>query len=336
MYTGKIYSPIQFFKWTYRTAFWTITLSIIPTVLFALGYTFLALPWQPITMLGTAVSLIVGFKNNASYGRIWEARQIYGVITNDSRSFAYTLRDALGGKDSQIVRQMFLRHFAWLTALRYQLREPRGWENLTRTSLKQFIDQGLWTIPERMTSLKDELKRYLADEELRYVLSKQNYATQLAAIQSQQLSSLRQNETLNDFQWTQLQSYLARLTDSQGRAERIKNFPYPRNFASITTILLFIFVVTLPFGLLDVFDRIGYGTILQGYSIWFNVPFSSVITWVFHTLDNVGEASVNPFEGNANDVPITQISRTIEIDMRDMLDEDSLPEAILPKNNIVL
>jgi putative membrane protein len=44
---------------------------------------------------------------------------------------------------------------------------------------------------------------------------------------------------------------------------------------------------------------------------------------------------VNPFEGSANDVPITQISRTIEIDMLDMLN-DPLPEAITPRNNIVM
>lgn len=64
--------------------------------------------------------------------------------------------------------------------------------------------------------------------------------------------------------------------------------------------------------------------------------FFGTICWAFHTLDSVGESSVNPFEGSANDVPITQISRTIEIDMRDMLDESVLPEPIVPKKNIVL
>lgn len=89
-------------------------------------------------------------------------------------------------------------------------------------------------------------------------------------------------------------------------------------------------------GLLREFERLGDGTILEGYTIWFNIPFSALVTWAFHTLDSVGESSVNPFEGSANDVPITQISRTIEIDMRDMLDETSIPEPIQPKNNIVM
>ncbi len=87
-----------------------------------------------------------------------------------------------------------------------------------------------------------------------------------------------------------------KLTDHQGKAERIKNFPYPRNFSSIATYLLFIFVILVPFALLREFDRLGDGTFLEGYSLWFNIPFSAAITWAFHTLDTVGESSVNPFE----------------------------------------
>nr|WP_305051149.1 bestrophin family ion channel [Elizabethkingia bruuniana] len=133
-----------------------------------------------------------------------------------------------------------------------------------------------------------------------------------------------------------LQQSIIKFTDDQGKAERIKNFPYPRNFASIATYLLFIFVILAPFGLVKEMDKLGEGTFLQGYTVWFNIPFSAIIAWAFHTLDTVGESSVNPFEGSANDVPITQISRTIEIDMRDMLDETNLPQPIAPKNNIVL
>ena len=100
--------------------------------------------------------------------------------------------------------------------------------------------------------------------------------------------------------------------------------------------LLVLFVISVPFGLLHEFEKLGQGTIIENYSIWLNVPFSMILTWVFITLDTVGESSMNPFEGSANDVPITQISRTIEIDMRDMLNEENLPLPITPKNNILL
>lgn len=74
---------------------------------------------------------------------------------------------------------------------------------------------------------------------------------------------------------------------------------------------------------------------MEGYTIWLKFVIASVICWVFHTLDVVGEVAVNPFEGGANDIPVTQIS-LIKIDMRDMLDEKELPEPIVAKNNILI
>ncbi|WP_407508667.1 bestrophin family protein [Elizabethkingia anophelis] len=335
MHTGKRYTPFEFAKWTKRDTLLMLLIATVPTILYVIGWKFIGLPWQPAAILGTAVAFIVGFKNNASYNRIWEARQIYGAIINDSRSFAYSVRDTLGGKESSVVKRIFYRHFAWLTALRFQLREPRSWENMNQRSNSAYR-KSRYEIPELNSTLEEELKQYLSGEELEYILSKKNKATQLTALQSEEFGELKKAGDINDFQWTLLQQSIIKFTDDQGKAERIKNFPYPRNFASIATYLLFIFVILAPFGLVKEMDKLGEGTFLQGYTVWFNIPFSAIIAWAFHTLDTVGESSVNPFEGSANDIPITQISRTIEIDMRDMLDEKDLPQPITPKNNIVL
>ncbi|QQM26638.1 bestrophin family protein [Elizabethkingia sp. M8] len=335
MHTGKRYTPFEFAKWTKRDTLLMLLIATVPTILYVIGWKFIGLPWQPVAILGTAVAFIVGFKNNASYNRIWEARQIYGAIINDSRSFAYSVRDTLGGKESSVVKRIFYRHFAWLTALRFQLREPRSWENMNQRSNSSYR-KSRYEIPELNSTLEEELKQYLSGEDLEYILSKKNKATQLTALQSEEFGELKKAGDINDFQWTLLQQSIIKFTDDQGKAERIKNFPYPRNFASIATYLLFIFVILAPFGLVKEMDKLGEGTFLQGYTVWFNIPFSAIIAWAFHTLDTVGESSVNPFEGSANDIPITQISRTIEIDMRDMLDEKDLPQPITPKNNIVL
>jgi len=334
MHSGKRFGPLEFAMWTKRSIYVLTVLSAVPTILYYFGCTFLSFPWQPIAIMGTAVAFIVGFKNNASYSRLWEARQIYGAIINDSRSFGYILRDSLSGKDPNKVKEMFLRHYAWLTALRFQLRESRNWENMNTAQFREYAMK--YEIPERLSKLDDELGNYLSGKDLNYIVSKKNKATQLMAMQSKDLSEAYAKGEINDFQWSQINQQLVKFTDHQGKAERIKNFPYPRNFSSITTYLLLMFIVFVPFGLLKEFDRMGDGTLLENYTLWFNIPFSLLVTWCFHTLDSVGEASVNPFEGSPNDVPITQISRTIEIDMRDMLDESDLPPAIVAKNNIVL
>lgn len=334
MHSGKRFGAREFAIWTRRSIYVLFVLSAFPTILYYYGWAFLSFPWQPIAIMGTAVAFIVGFKNNASYSRLWEARQIYGSIINDSRSFGYILRDALSEKNPDKVKEMFLRHYAWLTALRFQLREPRAWESVNTAQFKEYAKK--YEIPEKLSTLDDELKNYLSEKELQYIISKKNRATQLMASQSKELSEVYKKGEINDFQWTQINQQLVKFTDNQGKAERIKNFPYPRNFSSITTYLLLLFIVFVPFGLLKEFDKLGDGTFFEGITLWFNIPFSLLVTWCFHTLDTVGEASVNPFEGSPNDVPITQISRTIEIDMRDMLDESDLPTAITPKNNIVL
>jgi putative membrane protein len=66
------------------------------------------------------------------------------------------------------------------------------------------------------------------------------------------------------------------------------------------------------------------------------IPFSVLISWVYTSLEQVGEATENPFEGNANDVPISQMSRNVEIDIREMFGETDLPTALQPRNNIIL
>jgi len=70
--------------------------------------------------------------------------------------------------------------------------------------------------------------------------------------------------------------------------------------------------------------------------VWFNIPFSTLVMWVFFSIEKVGEVSENPFEGNPNDTPITALSRTIEIDLREMLDESDIPEPILPDKKILM
>jgi putative membrane protein len=81
---------------------------------------------------------------------------------------------------------------------------------------------------------------------------------------------------------------------------------------------------------LQEFDKLG------GNFIWLSVPFSALSSWVFTTMEKIGESTESPFEGSANDVPITAISRTIEIDLREMFDMGDIPAPLKPENNILL
>jgi putative membrane protein len=122
---------------------------------------------------------------------------------------------------------------------------------------------------------------------------------------------------------------LAAFLEAQGKCERLKNFPYPRQFATLNLFFVWLFVVLAPLGLLPEFQKFG------DRAVWLTIPVGVVVSWVFHTMDKIGESSENPFEGGPNDVPITALSRTIEIDLREMLGEAEIPPAIQAVNNIL-
>ncbi|MBL7751411.1 MAG: hypothetical protein JNN29_08500, partial [Chitinophagaceae bacterium] len=198
--------------------------------------------------------------------------------------------------------------------------------------------QQFYDIPERATSLEEELGKYLEPGELTYILNTKNKAAQLLSLQSKATRELFDNKLIDEYRFVELQRTIKDMFDAQGRSERIKNFPYPRQFSTISKFLVWLFCIMLPFSLLKEFDKLNEGVtgFLQGHMVWLAVPFSVLIAWVFTSLDQVGESTENPFEGSANDVPISQISRTIEIDMREMLGETDLPPALTPKNSIIL
>ncbi len=328
MHSGRQYSLKEFLFWTRRDIYVLLLLAIIPTLFFQLGMCrWLSIPWVPIALIGTASAFIIGFKNTQTYNRLWEARQIWGAIVNSSRSWGIMTKDFVKA-DKNIHQELIYRHCAWLTALRYQLREPRNWENMTKSYNIEY--NRFYNVAEKQTPIEEELKKYLSESELLYILSKKNRATQLIAFQSKRLAELYKQGKIENFQYVEMEKRLADLYDQQGKCERIKNFPYPRQFASINSFFIWLFVILLPFGMLNEFYKMGE------YYVWLTIPFSIVVSWVFVSMEKVGESTENPFEGGANDVPITALSRTIEIDLRDMLDEENLPSPITAENKILM
>lgn len=335
MHSGKSYKLSEFLIWTKRNIYWTLILSIIPTVLYQVfGFKWLAIPWTVVALLGTATAFIVGFKNTQTYNRTWEARQIWGAILNSSRTWGTMSRDFLNNPAR--TKELVYRHFAWLTALRYQMRDSRIWETTNKVYNEDY--KAFYSIPEKETSLEAELVKYISADEMKYVLSTKNKAVQLMSLQSKTLKGLFENKELDSYQFIEMQKMVKDFYDNQGKSERIKNFPYPRQFATINTFFVKIFCFLLPFGMLKEFEKLNDGMtgLLQGNMVWLVIPFSVLISWVYTSLEQVGESTENPFEGSANDVPISQMSRTIEIDLREMLGETDLPPALQPENNIIL
>lgn len=351
MYTKTKYSHFDMLKWTSLDTLKFIVLALIPVILYEIfDLKWLHLPWLPIALIGTAVAFVIGFQNNASYGRIWEARKIWGGIVNSSRSWGIMVNDFITNDSTevkatedelkQIKKKLIFRHIGWLTSLRHAMRAKKPWEEFMRYKTNRIWNE-LAGIQEFTFTLEEELEPYLSKEEFTYVLSKTNKATHLISLQSKQLKALKSRGLIEDFRHMELENMLVEHFSLQGKSERIKNFPYPRQFASLNHYFVWIFLLLIPFGIINEFHSIGLELvekypIFGTYFVWLTVPFSVIVSWVFHTMERIGRTGENPFEGTANDVPITTMARGIEIDLREMLDEsaDTIPQPIEAKYDI--
>lgn len=347
MYVQRRFSFKNVLLWTKREIVFFTVFSTLVTVLYEiLNIRWLQVPLAPVALIGTAVAFMVGFQNNAAYDRIWEARKIWGGIVNTSRSFIITLKDSFYMHRSEATKEeaeelkiITHRHIAWLTALRYAMRTKKSWEaDYQQTMAKTTF---MYNVPEFKTSLEEEMKPYLSDEEFAYVMSKENKPNAIISLQSKHLRKLTDEKKLWDFSLLNLQQMLKELTELQGKSERIKNFPYPKQYASIGFHFVHIFMWLLPMAIIPAFAAMGVEISsthkwVGDYFVWLNIPFTVIVIWVFNTMLRIGLAGENPFEGSPNDVPISNISRGITRDILQIIEEDAenLPEHFDNMNNI--
>jgi ion channel-forming bestrophin family protein len=335
MKIGKSYTLPEFLAWTRRKIYVLLVLASIPVVAYQLlGQKWVAVPWAVAVLVGTVTSFIVGFKNSQTYARTVEAQQVWTTIAAVSRYWGTICRDLPSNPRS--TRALIHRHLAWLTVLRYQLRRARVWESVTTRANTEYRKK--YSVPESETPLEEELRKYLSAEEIAHLAATKNKAITLISTQSETLKDLFVHQELVVLHHTEMQKTLKDLLDQQSKVERIKNFPYPRQYATINTFLVWCFAALLPFCLVREFDRLNDGVsgLLAGHMAWLTIPFSMFVGWMYVSLDQVGESTENPFEGGANDVPIAQISRLIEIELREMLGETDLPPLLRPTNRINL
>ena len=335
MYIGKVYRIIDMARWTRFETFWFIfIIGIWVSIYYFLELDWFRIPWTPMALIGTAVAFVIGFQNNAVYGRIWEARKIWGGIVNTSRTFGVFVQDMLSDEHTiesvsqetikKEIKVLTYRHIAWMTALRYAMRNKKQWE--TTSNHKTNTEWGIQP-PEQKSSLEKELKPYLSKGDLEEVLNRDNHQTALLYLQSHHIRKLKDKGIIWEFSFLELEGIIKELFTLQGQTERIKNFPYPRQYASLNHYFMWLLLLLLPMALVPQFMDIGkeiavnhpiWGDIF----IWFTIPIYTAVAWMFHTMERIGRTGENPFEGTSNDVPISTISRGIEIDLRQNLGED--------------
>lgn len=171
----------------------------------------------PVTILGGALAIFLGFRNNSAYDRWWEARKIWGAIVNVSRNFGTQVVAYIEDKEMQ--NTMVRRHLAWLQALDMHLRKHL---NL------------------------DKLKGYLQDDMLQMLASARNVPVQILHRQGQVITEALRQGQLTEFQHSMLMADIRTMYEEQGKAERIKNTVFPYYYNYFTRVFLWVFILALP------------------------------------------------------------------------------------------
>jgi len=258
-------------------------------------------PMIIISVPGTVIALLLGFRTNSAYDRWWEARMIWGAIVNDSRTWVRQLMtfinyDSTSSKEYEIIRMMALRHIAWNYSLARQL---------------------------RMQDSTQGLQKFINKDELEQIKNRANLPNAILFEQAKDLKKLYANGKIDKYQLVQLDATLTRLTDSMGKCERIKNTVFPSSYSLLVDLLIYLWIIFLPFGLIDTI-----GFIL--------IPTTTSLAFAFLVIDRIAIYMQDPFENFAMDTPMLTLSRTIEINIKQELNEDDIPPPLTPKDGVLM
>jgi ion channel-forming bestrophin family protein len=265
-------------------------------------WNWVALPHIPLALFGSAIGVILGFRNQSAYGRWWEARILWGSVVNNSRSWARQVLTSMlpskSGEDAELKetqRRMVYLQIAYVHALRQHLRKLEPWADLA-----PFMDE------RQMNSLRNEKNVPLAIQEMMGDL----------------LRDCLMRGWIDRMQWRAMDESLNDLADAQGGAERIKNTPMPKQYDYFPQLFVQIYCILLPLALVA---NMG----------WFTPLGSTLVGFIFLALDKIGRDLEDPFENTIYDVPLTSITTTIEVNLRQLLGETELPPATTPIDGIL-
>jgi putative membrane protein len=274
-----------------------LTISLLYT---KAGFTIVALPSLPLAMIGGALSIFLAFRNNSAYDRWWEARMLWGSLVNTSRTFARQVLTLVEGStpnresgDSR--RSLIELQIAYVHALRCHLRRQNPF-------------------PEFETILDKEMVCQLR--------GRKNIPLALLLRKGQLLRELYESGKLDSYRFVAIDRSLTELCNIQGACERIKNTPLPRQYEYFPRVLVSVYCVLLPIGLVS---GLGIMTPLA----------STLVSFIFLSLESIGKEIEAPFENSVHDTPMSSLSRTIEIDLRQQLGDERLPASIRPVDGFV-
>jgi len=273
------------FSYVFGKIKYEIIVITLYTLLIAVLYsnyhaTRISIPIAIPAILGTVISLLLGFRSNQAYDRWWEARHIWGAIVNDSRTLGrqvmHFTHDSFDNEDIKAFQDRVIRR-------------QIAWNYMLAKHLRGHADRRL-------------LEKYLDADELLYVSKVDHVPSALLDLMGRDLKLAMEEGWINRFQQVEMDKTLSRLCDAMGKCERIKNTVFPSTYSLYIHLSLLLFIALLPFAVIEYFG-------------FLEVPLVVAISASFLLIEKMAIHLQDPFENKPTDTPMTTIAKGIETNL---------------------
>jgi putative membrane protein len=253
----------------------------------------------PFSLVGIALSIFLGFRNNACYDRWWEGRKLWGRLLAASRDLA---------------RQTMV------------LARQGGIATGTRSRLVHlnivFVDELVRHLRYH-DRINNTAEATLSPEEKVFLSKTRNPPDYILQLMGETFAQLRCTGSITDIEFSLFDRTLGEMNGVLAGCERLRNTPVPFGYTLLLHRTAYLFCFMLPFGLADVLGAL--------------TPVAAgVVAYTFFGLDALGDELEAPFGVLPNDLPIAAIAKSIEISLREALGEANLPEVPRPVDTILL
>ncbi|AKK65126.1 membrane protein [Xanthomonas oryzae pv. oryzicola] len=252
-------------------------------------------PALPLTIFGSALALLLGFRANSTYQRWWEGRVLWGQMINASRNLVRLSVSMLSAPDTAwLGRAIALRQIAYVNVLRCQLRRLP-----VATALQPPLDA----------------------DEVAAVSTRTNVANGLLDITARSVEQARRDGWIDSIQQASVERILVDIANAQGGMERLKNTPLPYQYRFYPKLFTRLFCVLLPIGLVE--------------TLQYATPVGSTVAGLmFLAVLKIGDELVDPFANTIHDLPVDAMCRTVEIDALQAIGEPA-PEPMQPVDGVL-
>jgi len=272
--------------------FWLLIWDILVTVDFMLYLNSkVTLPLMPLTLLGSALVVLISFRNSSAYNRWWEARTLWGAVVNSSRSFGrqvLTLVDDANGDANPVKATLLRRQVAYVYSLTASLKGA---------------------------PCPVELQAFVRAEEFERRGRSNNFANDILNGSANLLALEYKAGRLDSIRLARLESTLVDLSNSQGGLERIANTPLPYPYVYFPRLFISLFCLIVPVGLVESLE-------------WYTPLASTVVGFMLLAIERIGTDLQSPFKPSEHQIQMDAICGTIEKNLESMQREAQHAELI--------